>query len=335
MGIGGSPLDLIGNTPMVSVRSLNPNPRVRLYLKLEKFNPGGSVKDRIAKYMIEDAERRGVLTRDKIVLEPTSGNTGIGLALVCGAKGYKLILVMPQSMTKERRQTLIALGASIVLTSAEKGMDGAEDEAHRLTEEHPERYFMPNQFANEANVRAHFETTAQEIWRDTKGRVTHFVAGIGTTGTLMGVATALKPRKPELQVLGVEPDPETPIPGLKNLTTQHVPKIFREEWVDHRYTVRLDDALETARLVALREGQFLGPSSGAIFLVAQRLAQSLKRGVVVALMPDGGERYLSTELCDVAECAECEKRHGVQCLVTARHHDHPSLPEQLHEEIDV
>jgi len=222
----GNPLDLIGNTPMVLVCHLNPNPRVRLYLKLEKFNPGGSVKDRIAKYMIEDAERRGVLTKEKIVLEPTSGNTGIGLALVCAFKGYHLALVMPESMTRERRQILIAYGAHIILTPAEKGMDGAEDETRRLVEENPDKYFMPNQFANEANVRAHRETTAEEIWHDTKGQITHFVAGLGTTGTIMGVSSALKPRKRDLQVIGVEPHPDTPIPGLKNLSTQYVPKIF-------------------------------------------------------------------------------------------------------------
>ena len=318
MSRASNPIDLIGNTPMVPVRFLNPNPKVRLYLKLEKFNPGGSVKDRIAKYMIEDAERKGLLTKDKVVIEPTSGNTGIGLALVCAAKGYRLVLVMPESMTKERRQTLIAYGTHIILTSATKGMDGAEDEAHRFVEEQPDRYFMPNQFANEANVRAHQETTAEEIWRDTKGKITHFVAGLGTTGTAMGLSSTLKPRQKDLQIIGVEPDPKTPIPGLKNLATQYVPKIFRQECLDEHHTINRTEAEEAARLLTLREGIFVGPSSGAIFLTAQRLAKKLKSGTIVAIMPDGGERYLSTELCDLNKCIDCANRHGIKCALTSR-----------------
>lgn len=300
---------------MVPVRSLNPNPKVRFYLKLEKYNPGGSVKDRIAKYMIEDAEQRGLLTKDKIVLEPTSGNTGIGLAMVCGVKGQRLVLVMPESMTKERRQTLFAYGAHIILTPAKKGMDGAEDEAHRLVNESPDKYWMPNQFANEANVRAHRETTAEEIWRDTKGTITHFVAGLGTTGTIMGVSSALKPRNKELKLICVEADAKTPIPGLKNLATQYVPKIFRESLIDERGYVRLDEAEEAARLLAQREGLFVGPSSGAIFLRARQLAKSIKSGTIVALMPDGGERYLSTALCDTNKCTECAQRYGIECTL--------------------
>lgn len=300
---------------MVLVRSLNPNPKVRFYLKLEKFNPGGSVKDRIAKYMIEDAEQRGVLTKDKIVVEPTSGNTGIGLAMVCGVKEHRLVLVMPESMTRERRQMLIAYGAHLILTPAKKGMDGAEDEAHRIANENPDTYFMPNQFANEANVRAHRETTAEEIWRDTRGKITHFVAGLGTTGTVMGVGSALKPRNKELQLICVEADAKTPIPGLKNLTTQYVPKIFQKELIDGRTTVCLDEAQEAVRLLALREGVFVGPSSGAIFIRAHELAKSIKSGTIVALMPDGGERYLSTQECDLNKCSECVQRYGIECIL--------------------
>ncbi len=302
---------------MLHVRHLNPNPKVRIYLKLEKFNPGGSVKDRIAKYMIEDAEQRGLLTKDKIVLEPTSGNTGIGLALVCAVKGHRLVLVMPESMTKERRQTLLAYGAHITLTPAKKGMDGAEDEAHQIVNENSDKYFMPDQFANDANVMAHRETTAEEIWRDTKGTITHFVAGLGTTGTLMGVCSALKPRNKNLKFIGVESDPKTPIPGLKNLATQYVPKIFRESLIDERTVVRLDEAEEAARLLALREGAFVGLSSGAIFLRARQLAMSIKSGTIVALMPDGGERYLSTQPCDLNKCSECAQRYGVECALTS------------------
>ncbi|MEM4649271.1 MAG: cysteine synthase family protein, partial [Candidatus Bathyarchaeia archaeon] len=216
-------LDLIGNTPMVKVNYLNPNPKVELYLKLEKFNPGGSVKDRIAKYMIEQAEKTGKLTKDKIVIEPTSGNTGIGLALVCRVKGYNLTLVMPETMSLERRQILIALGAKIILSEGSKGMNGAEDLAREIVSRNPDKYFMPNQFANPANVLAHYETTAEEIWRDTKGKITHFVAGIGTSGTLMGVSKRLKEYNPDIQIIAVQPKAGTTIQGLKNLQVQYVP----------------------------------------------------------------------------------------------------------------
>jgi len=181
-----SVLDLIGNTPMLKLVRINLNPDVEMYLKLEKFNPGGSVKDRIAKYMIEHAEAEGVLTKDKIVIEPTSGNTGIGLAIVCAVKGYNLVLVMPETMTMERRKMLMIHGARIVLSPGAKGMNGAEDMARKIMEENPDKYFMPNQFANRYNTLAHYETTAEEIWKDTQGRITHFVGGIGTSGTLMG-----------------------------------------------------------------------------------------------------------------------------------------------------
>ncbi|MFW9830446.1 MAG: PLP-dependent cysteine synthase family protein [Candidatus Thorarchaeota archaeon] len=311
-----NPLDLIGNTPMVPVQQLNPNPKVQILLKLEKFNPGGSVKDRIAKYMIEEAQNHGTLTKDKIVLEPTSGNTGIGLALVCAAKGLKLMLVMPESMTTERRQILTAYGAHIILTPATTGMDGAEDVAHELAEESPDKYFMPNQFANEVNIQAHRETTAEEIWRDTKGSITHFVAGLGTSGTIMGVASALRPRNPDLQLIGVVPHPGTSIPGLKDYTTQYVPKIFRRSWIDDITPISLEAAEEAARLLTLKEGLFVGPSSGAIFLAAQRLAETLKSGTIVAIMPDGGERYLSTALCKIDKCIACAQQHGIDCALT-------------------
>ncbi|MHA2427148.1 MAG: PLP-dependent cysteine synthase family protein [Candidatus Hermodarchaeia archaeon] len=314
--IAKNALDLIGNTPMIPVRNLNPNPKVQIYLKLEKFNPGGSVKDRIAKYMIEDAEKRGALTKDKIIIEPTSGNTGIGLALVCAAKNRQLVLVMPESMTKERRQILAAYGAHMILTSAKTGMDGAEDEAHKIVETNPDKYFMPNQFANEANVQAHRETTAEEIWRDTKGSITHFVAGMGTSGTIMGVASALKPRNRNLQLIGVAPHPDTPIAGLKDFTTQYVPKIYRRSWIDDTVQIRLNEAQEAARRLALKEGVFVGPSSGAIFLAAQRLAKTLKSGTIVAIMPDGGERYLSTQSCTIDQCPTCIPHHGIQCILT-------------------
>jgi cysteine synthase len=306
-------LELIGNTPLVEIRRLNPNPKVQLYVKLEKSNPGGSVKDRVAKYMIEQAERSGQLTRGKTVIEPTSGNTGIGLALVCRAKGYDLILVMPETMTLERRQILISLGAKIVLSDGAKGMDGAEDLAHEIVNKNPKNYFMPNQFASKANVLAHYETTGEEIWRDTEGKITHFFGGIGTTGTLMGVSKLLKERNSNVKVIAVQPEVDTAIQGLKDLKTQYIPAIWNKELVDEVHYVNPKDADEAARLLALQEALFVGPSSGAIFHVAQQKARELSEGILVAIAPDGGEKYLSTSLCDPVLCLACVKKYGIQC----------------------
>jgi len=306
-------LDLIGNTPMVQINHLNPNPNLKLFLKLEKFNPGGSVKDRVTKYMIESAEKNGELKKGMTVIEPTSGNTGIGLALVCRVKGYNLDLLMPDTMTRERRQILLALGAKVILSDGSKGMDGAEDLAHEIADQNPDKYFIPNQFANPANVLAHYETTAEEIWRDTKGRITHFVAGLGTSGTLMGVSNRLKELNPDIQVIAVQPEDGTAIQGLKNLTTQYVPAIWKPELVDEIYTASPNDAEDSARLLALQEGLFVGPSSGAIFHIARKKAEEIDGGVMVAIAPDGGEKYLSTSLCDPALCIEAIRKFGIQC----------------------
>jgi len=306
-------LDLIGNTPMVQINHLHKNPNVKMYVKLEKLNIGGSVKDRIAKYMIEQAEKTGQLNKDKIVIEPTSGNTGIGLALVCRVKGYNLFLVMPENMTLERRQILNALGAKIILSEGDKGMDGAEDLARRIANQNPDKYFMPNQFANQANVLAHYETTAEEIWRDTKGSVTHFVAGIGTTGTLMGVSKRLKEYNPNIQISAVQPEKGTSIQGLKNLESQYVPSIWKKELVDEIHKVRPKEAEEAARLLALQEGIFVGPSSGAIFHIALKKANEINKGVIVSIAPDGGEKYLSTTLCDPILCLKCARKYGIRC----------------------
>ncbi len=306
-------LDLIGNTPMVKINNLHANPNLELYVKLEKFNIGGSVKDRIAKYMIEQAEKTGQLRKDQIVIEPTSGNTGIGLALVCRVKGYNLFLVMPENMTLERRQILNAIGAKIILSEGDKGMDGAEDLARQIVSQSPEKYFMPNQFANQANVLAHYETTAEEIWRDTKGRVTHFVAGIGTTGTLMGVSMRLKEYNPDIQIIAVQPENGTSIQGLKNLETQYVPAIWKKELVDEIHKVTPKEAEDAARLLALQEGIFVGPSSGAIFHIALKKASEIDKGVIVAIAPDGVEKYLSTALCDPVLCLKCARKYGIRC----------------------
>jgi cysteine synthase len=309
-------LDLIGNTPMVQVNHSHSNPNLELYVKLEKFNIGGSVKDRIAKYMIEQAEKTGQLNKDKVVIEPTSGNTGIGLALVCRVKGYDLFLVMPENMTVERRQILNAIGAKIILSEGDKGMDGAEDLARRIVSQNPDKYFMPYQFSNEANALAHYETTAEEIWRDTNGRVTHFVGGIGTTGTLMGVSRRLKEYNPKVQIIAVQPENGTSIQGLKNLETQYVPALWKSELVDEIHKVHPREAEEAARLLALQEGVFVGPSSGAIFHIALKKAAEVDRGVIVAIAPDGGEKYLSTTLCDPMLCLKCARKYGIKCSYT-------------------
>lgn len=306
-------LDLIGNTPLLQVKHLNSNPALEIYLKLEKYNPTGSIKDRIAKYMVEQAEKSGRLTEGKTVIEPTSGNTGIGLALVCKAKGYDIVIVMPETMSLERRQMLISLGAKVLLSEGEKGIDGAEDLAAEIAAKNPDKYFMPNQYANPANVMAHYETTAPEIWRDTAGKITHLIAGMGTTGTLMGISKYLKERNPNIKVIGVQPEVGTTIQGLKDLKTQHIPAIWNPQAVDEIHYVNPKTADETSRLLALEEGVFVGPSSGAIFRVALQKAKELSEGVIVSVAPDGGEKYLSTTLCDPNLCLECVKKFGLKC----------------------
>jgi len=216
-------------------------------------------------------------------------------------------------MTLERRQILISLGAKILLSEGSKGMNGAEDLAREIVARNPDKYFMPNQFANPANVLAHYETTAEEVWRDTGGRITHFVAGIGTGGTLMGVSKRLREYNPNVGMIAVQPEPGTAIQGLKDLKTQYVPAIWRRELVDEIHYVSPKEAEETARLLTLQEGVFVGPSSGAIFRVALKRAEEIERGVMVVMAPDGGEKYLSTALCDPVLCLECVRKYGIQC----------------------
>ncbi len=304
-------LDLIGNTPLVRLRYSPSN--VEIFAKLEKNNPGGSVKDRIAKAMIEEAESSGRLRKGMTVVEPTSGNTGIGLALVCLLKGYRLVLVMPDTMSVERRQILMSLGAKILLTEGAMGMNGAEDFAKSLVASSPDEYFMPDQFSNSANPRVHYETTGEEIWRDTGGRVTHFVAGMGTTGTIVGVARSLKAHNPDVKVIGVQPDPSSPIMGLKNLEVSYVPKVWTPSLVDEIRFVTEPETEDAARTLILREGIFVGLSSGAAYKAAIDLAQTLREGIIVFIAPDGGERYLSTPLCDPAKCLECVNKYGLRC----------------------
>jgi cysteine synthase len=234
-------LSLIGNTPLVPIRRLNPNPKVELYAKLERVNPGGSVKDRIALYMIEEAERSGQLTRDKTILEPTSGNTGIGLAMVAAIKGYSVLLAMSEGVSVERRKILAALGAEFLLTPADQGTDGAIERAYALVAEEPQRFFLPDQYNNPANILAHYETTAPEIWGQTQGRVTHFVASMGTTGTVVGCSKRLKEFNAAIRIVGVEPYLGHRIQGLKNLKEAYVPGIYNRAAIDDKVNIE-DDA---------------------------------------------------------------------------------------------
>ena len=288
-------LKLIGNTPLVKIEKINPYKKVEIWAKLEKFNPGGSVKDRIALFMIEEAEKRGELKKGKIVLEATSGNTGIGLALVCAIKGYKLLLTMPESVSLERRKILKAFGAEILLTPANEGTDGAIERAYQLAKE-SKKYWLADQFNNPDNWRAHYFTTAKEIWKQTKGKITHFVAGIGTTGTLMGVSKGLKEKNPNVQIIGIEPPIGHKIQGLKNLKEAYKPGIYKKEWLDKKIVIEDEEAFEMARKLAKEEGIFVGMSSGAVMKGALEVARELKEGFIVALFADGGEKYLSTEL---------------------------------------
>jgi len=297
-------IQCIGNTPLASIDGLNPNPNVRLFAKLEGNNPGGSVKDRIALYMIEAAEREGKLTRDKIVLEATSGNTGIGLAMVAAAKKYRVKLTMPACVSMERRKILEAFGAELLLSPSEEGTDGAIRLAHRIYSEDSGMYFMPNQFDNQANVLAHYETTGKEIIEQTGGKITHFVAGMGTTGTLMGVGKRLKEFNKDIKIIGVEPVLNHRIQGLKNMSESIVPKIFDPSLLDERHVINDEEAFDITRMLAVKEGIFVGMSSGAAMHVGLRKSSELKEGVIVVILPDRGDRYLSTSLF-ASICAKC------------------------------
>jgi cysteine synthase B len=272
--------------------------------KLEGANPGGSVKDRPALYMIRKAEERGELTPDKTIVEPTSGNTGIGLAMIGAAKGYRVKLFMPQCVSTERQHILEAYGAEVVLTPAREGTDGAIRRAHELVADAPHRYYMPNQFTNENNLLAHYETTGPEIWEQTGGTVDVFVAGMGTTGTLMGVGKFLKEKKPQVQIVGVEPSPGHTIQGLKNMSESIVPEIYKPERLDEKITVEDGEAYEMTRLLVQKEGLFVGMSSGAAVAGALRVAQQMESGTVVVILPDRGERYLSTTFFR-SICSKC------------------------------
>lgn len=298
-------LSAIGNTPIVELNNLNnKKPKVRIFGKLEGCNPGGSVKDRPAYYMIKKAEETGQLTKGKIILEPTSGNTGIALAMIGAAKGYQVKLCMPECVSTERQRILQALGANTILTPAKEGTDGAIRKAHQLLNDEPDKYYMPNQFENENNILAHYETTGPEIFAQTDGEIDVFVAGMGTTGTLMGVNRFLKEKNPQVRTVAIEPPEGHTIQGLKNMKESIVPKIYNPEMLDEKLTIGDGEAFETTRLLAAKEGIFVGMSSGAAVAGAMKVAEKMNSGTVVVILPDRGDRYLSTTLFR-SICAKC------------------------------
>lgn len=301
---GDSLLESIGNTPLVRLSSVNPCPGVTILAKLEGNNPGGSVKDRPARQMILAAEASGELTVDKVILEPTSGNTGIALAMIAAARGYRIRLVMPACVSVERRSVLEAYGAEIVLSPGCEATDGAIRLAHRIYGESPDIYYMPNQYANPNNLLAHYETTGPEIMNQSSGEITHFVAGMGTSGTLMGVARYFAEAKPEVMVVGVEPVLGHKIQGLKNMREAIVPPIYDETALSRKIVVEDDLAFETARQLAVHEGIFCGMSGGAAVAGALKLASELGSGTIAVIIPDRGDRYLSTNLFK-SVCANC------------------------------
>lgn len=297
--IGGSRItDLIGNTPLLRIRLFEREfPDVEVYAKAEWFNPGGSVKDRAALSMIDDAEKRGALNREKVLIDSTSGNTGIAYALICAAKGYRVKLVMPANVSAERKALVTAFGAEIVYSDAGEGSDGAIVMVRDIVSLDPDRYFYPDQYSNPANARAHYEGTAVEILEQTGGRITHFVAGLGTTGTFVGTSRRLKEHDHSIKTIAVQPeDAFHGLEGLKHLPTAIVPKIWDPSVADDVWGCPTEPAYDLARSVARGEGLLVGHSSGAALWAVRRLASTIREGVVVTVFPDAGDRYLSTGL---------------------------------------
>jgi len=289
-------LETIGNTPLVKIRNLNPNSAARVFAKLEGFNPTGSIKDRIALKMIEQAEADGALTKDKIIIEPTSGNTGIALAMIGVVKGYRVQIVMSSAVSVERQKMIRAFGGEIILTDAELGTDGAILKTRELIAENPVAYFNPNQFSNEYNKLAHYSTTAQEIWFQTGGQITHIVSSLGTSGTIMGVGMRLKAYNPDIKIVEAQPVKGHYIQGLKNMDEAIVPELYDRTQVDVSIMVETEEAYEMARRIVAEEGIFVGMSSGAAMIAALKVAETLSSGMVVVIFPDRGEKYLSTNL---------------------------------------
>ncbi len=310
MKAAGGALDLIGHTPVVKLSKVTPrNPNVEVFAKMEGYNPCSSVKDRIARYMVEGAERRGELTREKTIIEASSGNTGIGLAMVAAHKGYRLKIIMPESMSVERRRVMQAFGAEVILTPRSEGMNGAIALAEEMGKD--PRYYHTNQYANPDNVRAHYEGTGVEILQQVEG-IDVLVAGLGTGGTIMGVGKRLREAHPDLRIVGVEPNPGTLIQGLRNLS-EFLPPILDLSFMDEKLNVEDGCAFNTVRVLANIEGLFVGISSGAAVHAALQVADEMDSGRIVVILPDRGDRYLSTE-CFTCTNLECVYRDFLDSL---------------------
>ena len=289
-------LSTIGNTPLVRINKLNPNKKVEMFAKVEGFNPTGSIKDRIALSMIEQAERQGTLKKGQTIIEPTSGNTGVALAMIGVVKGYEVEIVMSDAVSMERMQMIRAFGARITLTEGKLGTDGAIRRARELVKENPGKYFMPDQFSNEYNKIAHYRTTGEEIWKQRKGKVDYFVSSIGTSGTIMGVGMALKEHNPNIKIVCAHPVKGHYIQGLKNMEEAIVPAIYDPSKIDITIMVETETAYEMARQIVKQEGIFVGMSSGAAIYAAIETAKRIDSGTIVVILPDRGEKYLSTKL---------------------------------------
>ncbi len=299
MDIKNNILEAIGSTPMVRITRLNPVADVNIFAKVEGLNPSGSIKDRIALKMIEDAEQSGRLRPGMTIIEPTSGNTGIGLAMIGVVKGYDVEIVMSEGVSEERRIIIRSYGAKVTLTPADQGTDGAIRHARRLVSENPDKYFMPDQFGNASNYIAHYETTALEIWTQTGGAIDYLVCALGTSGTIMGIARFLKALKPSIKIVCAHPVRGHYIQGLKNMEEAIVPDIYHPEIIDSQVMVSSEEAIETARQLILREGLFVGMSSGAAMLAALTTAREAESGSnIVVILPDRAEKYLSTVMFD-------------------------------------
>lgn len=296
--ISNNILETIGQTPLVRINQLCQKPGVNIYAKLEGFNPTGSIKDRIALQMIEEAEESGLLTPGKTIIEPTSGNTGIGLAVIGIIKGYPVEIVMSEAVSIERRKIIRAYGGTVILTPSAEGTDGAIRKATQLVKENPDKYFMPNQFANSANYLAHYDNTAAEIWEQTAGQIDYLVCSIGTSGTLMGLTRFLKSRDPHIRTVCAHPIRNHYIQGLKNMEEAIVPAIYDPSQIDIQIDIESEEAIAMARRIIAEEGIFAGMSSGAAMLAALKTAQSIEKGNIVVIFPDRAEKYLSTVMFD-------------------------------------
>ncbi len=289
-------LHTIGDTPLVRINKLNPNKNVKIYAKVEGFNPTGSIKDRIALKMIQQAEAEGTLTKDKTIIEATSGNTGIGLAMIGTVKGYKVEIVMSSAVSVERRKIIKAFGAKVTLTDPSQGTDGAIKKVKDLVERFPDKYFTTDQYTNKYNKIAHYKTTAEEIWKQTGGEIDYFVSALGTSGTIMGVGLALKENNPNIKIVEAHPVKGHYIQGLKNMEEAIVPAIYDPSKIDESIMIETEDAFEMTRQIVKQEGIFVGMSSGAALLAAIEIAKKIDKGTIVVIFPDRGEKYLSTDL---------------------------------------